>query len=94
MAWLDPVRPALPALLVLATWANLRGTVATAVHWMLGMITVVTLSGVSHGWPLIGVWLTTTLVALAIFRRRPTFALRVAAGSSAVLIAALALLWV
>lgn len=94
MAWLDPLRPVLPAVFVLTTWANLRGTIATGVHMMLGIVSIVALSAIPHGLRSIGVWLAATIVALLIFRRRPTLGLRVAAGSSAIIVAVLALLGV
>src|SRR5688500_10193220 len=92
LPWLDRVIAALPVLLLLAGWATLRGTQTTATHSLLVIATFTGLLTLPRPALLIGIWLAASAGAMAVFRQRPAFGLRVAAGGTAAICAVLAVL--
>jgi hypothetical protein len=83
-----------PVLLLLASWATLRGALTTAMYSLLIIATFTGLLTLPRAPLLIGIWLAASAVALAVFRRRPAFGLRMAAGGTAAIFTVLALLGV
>ena len=93
-AWLDRLFAALPTLLVLGAWATLRGRATTATYLLFGIAIAMSLLSLPQARLLLATWLGTSIVVVAIFRERPLLGLRLAAATSAVLIATLAALGV
>lgn len=79
-------------LLLLISWATLRRKLTTAMYSLLTIATFTGLLTLPRAPLLIGIWLTASAIALAVFRRRPAFGLRVAAGGTAAIHTVLAFL--
>lgn len=92
LPWLDRMIAALPVLLLLSSWATLRGVVSSAMYSALIVGTFGGLLTLPRPPLLIGIWLAASAIALAVFRRRPAFGLRVAAGGTAAILTVLAML--